>query len=140
MIKILITGCFDLLHNGHIQFIQNASKYGDELYVGVCSDENYLQTKGELPVYNEQERLYMIKSIKYVTDAMINSGTGKADFENVIQAFKPDTLIVNDDGFPEEKEAICKKYNMSLLILPRTNYFDLPSRSTSSIKEYLKKK
>jgi cytidyltransferase-like protein len=139
MTKVLVTGCFDILHNGHIQFIENAAKYGDELYVGVCSDYNYVQTKTRIPIFNEAERLYMIKALKWVKDAAIATGTGKCDFENVVQKFKPDVLIVNNDQDVPEKHELCKKYGISIIVLNREKYHDeLPTRSSFDIKKYIK--
>lgn len=140
MTKVLVTGCFDILHNGHVQFIENAAKYGDELYVGVCSDYNYVQTKNRLPIFNEDERLYLIKSLKWVKDAEICNGSGKCDFENVIKKFKPDVLIVNTDQDVPEKHKLCDEYGISIIVLNREKYHDeLPTRSSFDIKKYISK-
>lgn len=138
--KVLVTGCFDLLHSGHIQFIENASGYGNELYVGICSDYNYLLTKQKNPVYTEQERKYLIEHINCVNGCIINNGSGKADFENVIESINPNILVTNSDGDTDEKRKLCKKYNIEYVVLDRENYYSniLPSRSSTKIKEELK--
>ena len=87
--KVFVSGCYDLLHSGHIAFFKEASKYGD-LYVGLGSDSTIEDLKGRKTINSEYERLYMVKSIKYVEDAFINSGSGIIDFEEEIKKLKPD--------------------------------------------------
>ena len=77
--KVFVSGCYDLLHSGHVEFFRQASQYGD-LYVGIGSDATILAYKNHKTLYPEQERLFMVKSIRYVKDACINQGTGVMDF------------------------------------------------------------
>lgn len=65
MKKVFVSGCYDLLHSGHVEFFRQASQYGD-LYVGIGSDQTILGYKHHKTFYPEQERLFMVKSIKYV--------------------------------------------------------------------------
>jgi len=62
-----------MLHSGHVAFFEEASSLGD-LYVGLGSDQTMALLKGRKPVNTEKERLYMVKSLKYVKNAWINSG------------------------------------------------------------------
>ncbi|MDE6553844.1 MAG: adenylyltransferase/cytidyltransferase family protein, partial [Muribaculaceae bacterium] len=68
--KVLVTGFFDLLNSGHVQFLKEAAEHG-ELYVGVGSDASFEELKGRQPICSEQERLYMVKAVRYVKDAFI---------------------------------------------------------------------
>ena len=79
MKKVFVSGCYDLLHSGHVEFFRQASQYG-ELYVGIGSDSTILEYKHHKTFYPEQERLFMVKSIRYVKDAFINAGSGIMDF------------------------------------------------------------
>jgi cytidyltransferase-like protein len=79
--KVLVSGCFDLLHSGHIAFFEEASSYGD-LYVALGSDQTIFDLKGRIPVNNEAERLYLVKSVVFVKDAFISKGSGILDFVN----------------------------------------------------------
>ena len=63
--KVFVSGCYDLLHSGHVEFFRQAAEYGD-LYVGIGSDATIQGYKHHMPVYCEQERLFMVKSIRYV--------------------------------------------------------------------------
>lgn len=137
MIKVLITGCFDLLHSGHIKFIHNALQYGDELYVGACSDANYRFTKGKDPIYTQEERMFLLENIKGVTKVYLNTGNGKMDFENVIQEVHPNVLVVNTDGDTKEKRDICLLYNIKYIVLDRDVPDNCPERSSTSIKHII---
>ena len=77
--KVFVSGCYDLLHSGHVEFFKQASQFGD-LYVGIGSDATIFQLKARKTICSEAERLYMVKSIRYVKEAYINPGSGMMDF------------------------------------------------------------
>ena len=131
--KVLVSGCYDLLHGGHIAFFKTASAYGN-LYVSVGRDENLLLLKGKKPVFSEEERLYVVKSIKYVYDAFLASGTGMLDFEPDLIRLKPDIFIVNHEGHTIDKETLCKKIGVEYIVLERIPEPGLPARSSSGTK------
>ena len=106
--KVFVSGCYDLLHSGHVEFFKQASQYGD-LYVGIGSDATILEYKKHKTVYSEQERLFMVKAIRYVTDACINTGVGVLDFVPTIDELKPDIFVVNEDGGSDDKRRICNE-------------------------------
>ncbi len=135
--KVLVSGCYDLLHGGHIAFFKSAASYG-KLYVSIGRDENLLLLKGKMPYFSQEERLYIVKSIKYVEDAFLASGSGLLDFEPDIKRIKPDIFVVNRDGHTPEKEALCKKYGIDYKILERVPEPGLPARSSSGTKRELR--
>ncbi|MDO9340803.1 MAG: adenylyltransferase/cytidyltransferase family protein [Bacteroidales bacterium] len=135
--KVLVSGCFDLLHGGHIAFFKTAASYGN-LYVSVGRDDNLLQLKGKNPFFSEEERLYIVKSIKYVSEAFLASGSGMLDFEPDIKRIKPDILIVNKDGHTPDKERLCKKAGVEYVVLERIPEEGLPARSSSGTKKELR--
>jgi cytidyltransferase-like protein len=131
--KVLVSGCYDLLHAGHIAFFKTAAYYG-KLYVSIGRDDNLLLLKGKKPYFSQEERLYIVKSIKYVEDAFLASGTGLLDFEPDIKRIKPDIFIVNRDGHTPDKEALCKKFGIEYVVLERIPEPGLPARSSSGTK------
>jgi len=131
--RVFVSGCYDLLHSGHIAFFKEAASYGD-LYVGLGSDTTIFELKGRSTVNSEQERMYMVKSIRYVTDAWVNKGSGMLDFEQDLRSFMPDVFIVNEDGHSPAKEKLCAELGISYLILRRIPEAGLPVRSTTSIR------
>jgi cytidyltransferase-like protein len=131
--KVLVSGCYDLLHGGHIAFFKTASVYGN-VYVSVGRDENLLLLKGKKPIFSEEERLYVVKSIKYVYDAFLASGTGMLDFEPDLIRLKPDIFIVNQEGHTIDKETLCKKMGVEYIVLERIPEPGQPARSSSGTK------
>jgi len=134
--KVLVSGCYDLLHAGHVTFFETAAQYGD-LYVCIGSDENIERLENHAPKFPQQERLYIVQSIRFVTHARISSGTGMLDFEPDLVEIKPDFFIVNEDGSTEDKRRLCERYHVKYLVLPRTPKAGLPARSSTAIKAEL---
>jgi cytidyltransferase-like protein len=135
--KVLVSGCYDLLHGGHIAFFRTAATYGD-LYVSIGRDENLLLLKGKKPVFSEEERLYIVKSIRYVHDAFLGSGSGLLDFEPDLIRLKPDIFLVNHDGHTSAKENLCRKLGIGYIVLDRIPEPGLPARSSSQTKRDLR--
>ena len=136
--KVFVSGCYDLLHSGHIEFFIQASRYGD-LYVGIGSDETYLEYKHRKPMFPQEERLFMVKSIKYVKDAYINAGSGVIDYVPTLDIVKPDIFVVNAEGGSDEKRRICEERGIQYIELERTPHEGLQARSSSSLKAALGK-
>jgi cytidyltransferase-like protein len=130
---VMVSGCFDLLHGGHIAFLKTAAAYG-KLYVAIGQNNNLLQLKGKTPYFSEKERQYIVGSVKYVHEAFISSGKGMLDFEPDMRRIKPDIFIVNTDGHTPEKENLCRELRVEYIILDRMPEPGLPARSSSGIK------
>lgn len=134
--KVFVSGCYDLLHSGHVEFFRQAAEYGD-LYVGIGSDETILHYKGHKTLYPEQERLFMVKAIRYVKEAYINQGSGILDFVPTLDIVKPDMLVVNTDGASEAKAQLCRERGMEYVVLERTPHEGMEARSSTSLKASL---
>jgi len=132
--KVFVSGCYDLLHSGHVEFFRQASQYGD-LYVGIGSDKTILHYKNHKTVYSEQERLFMVKSIRYVKDAYINAGSGILDFIPTLDIVQPDILVVNSDGGNEDKRRLCEERGMEYIVLERDPHEGLEARSSTALKK-----
>ena len=132
--KVFVSGCYDLLHSGHVEFFRQAAEYGD-LYVGIGSDKTIEGYKHHKTVYSEQERLFMVKSIRYVKDAYINAGSGILDFLPTLDIVKPDILVVNSDGGSEEKRKVCEERGMEYVVLSRDPHEGLAARSSTDLKK-----
>ena len=132
--KVFVSGCYDLLHSGHVEFFRQAAQYGD-LYVGIGSDNTILHYKNHKTVYSEQERLFMVKSIRYVKEAFINAGDGILDFLPTLDIVKPDILIVNSDGGSEAKREVCQQRGIEYVVLERDPHEGLAARSSTELKK-----
>ena len=132
--KVFVSGCYDLLHSGHVEFFRQAAQYGD-LYVGIGSDRTILHYKNHKTVYSEQERLFMVRSIKYVKEAYINAGNGILDFLPTLDIVKPDVLVVNSDGGSEDKRRVCEERGIEYVVLERDPHEGLQARSSTALKK-----
>lgn len=126
-----------MLHSGHVAFFKEASQYGD-LYVGIGSDATILELKSRKTVNSEQERLYMVKAIRYVKDAYINRGSGMMDFVDTVDMVKPDIFVVNEDGGSDTKRQFCEERGIEYVVLQRVPDAGLEARSTTSIRNSVK--
>ena len=132
--KVFVSGCYDLLHSGHVEFFKQAAQYGD-LYVGIGSDKTIAALKGHKTMYSEQERLFMVRAIRYVKEAYINQGEGYLDFLPTLDIVHPDCLVVNEDGDREEKRALCRERGMEYIVLKRIPGEGLAPRSSTDLKQ-----
>jgi cytidyltransferase-like protein len=134
--KIVVTGCYDWVHSGHVRFCEEVSTYGD-LYVIVGHDKNIRLLKGEgHPLLSQDERRYVVGSIKYVKQSLISSGDGWLDADPEIQRLKPDIYAVNEDGDKGGKREYCEKNGIQYLVLKRTPAPGLPRRSSTDLRGF----
>jgi cytidyltransferase-like protein len=134
--KVLVTGCFDWLHSGHVRFFEEAAGYG-ELYVIVGNDANVTHLKGEgHPLFPQDLRRYMAGSIRHVHQALITSGWGWMDAEPEIEKLHPDIYLVNEDGDKPEKRAFCAEHGLEYVVLKRLPKEGLQRRSSTDLRGY----
>ena len=131
--KVVVSGCFDLLHSGHVAFLQEAARLGD-LYVCIGSDETVCQLKGRYPVNSQHERQFMLQALSCVREVRINSGAGLLDFLTELDEIQPDIFFVNEDGHTPAKETLCLERNIQYVVSKRIPAGDLPARSTTSLR------
>lgn len=132
--KVFVSGCFDLIHSGHIEFLKSASEFGD-LYVCIGSDSTIKELKGKYPVNNENERKFIIQSIRYVKKCLVGSGSGFIDFKRELKTVKPSFFVVNQDGDSSVKSTFIKGLDIEYIVLRRTPFKELPERSSSMLKK-----
>ena len=134
--KVVVTGCYDWFHSGHVRFCEEVSTYGD-LYVVVGHDANIRHLKGEgHPLLPQDERRYVVGSIKYVKQVLVSTGDGWLDADPEIQKIKPDIYAVNEDGDKGGKREYCEKHGMQYLVLKRTPAPGLPKRTSTDLRGF----
>ena len=131
--KVFVSGCYDMLHSGHVAFFEEAAQYGD-LYVGIGSDKTIQELKARKTINTDIERLYMVKALRVVKGAWINGGSGLLDFEDDVKQLKPDIFFVNSDGHSTAKERFCKKMGIEYIVSKRIPHKGLPVRSTTALR------
>jgi len=131
---VLASGTFDLLHFGHVKFLEEAKKTGGknaELIVIVARDSTVKKRKGKKPVMPEDQRRSLVESLKVVDEAIL----GFEDFsiDNVIEKIRPDVIAVghDQDGIEREvRKAIAgKKFNVQVAKIGRFGKKELNSSS-----------
>ena len=107
---VFVSGCYDLLHSGHVRFFEEASRLG-YLYVSLGNDKNIEMLKHHKTMFPEKEREYIVQSIRHVEWARVCEGMGDLDWENTLDRVKPDIFFVNEDGVkssePSLSDALC---------------------------------
>ncbi len=134
--KVLVTGCYDWFHSGHVRFFEECSELG-ELYIIVGHDANIKALKGpEHPMFSEQERRYMVQSVRYVKQALISTGNGWLDAEPEIERIKPDIYAVNEDGDKPIKRQYCREHGIEYVVLKRLPKPGLQLRESTKLRGF----
>lgn len=133
---VFTNGCFDILHRGHVAYLEEAASLGDALVVGINSDASIQRLKGPTrPVVPEEDRAEIIAALRCVTFATIFSEDTPLD---LIQAIVPDVLVKGGDYDPEATDG--GSYIVGSDVV-RTNGGEvrvinlIPGRSTTGIIE-----
>ena len=132
--KVFVSGTFDLLHSGHVAFLAEAALHGD-LYVCIGNDECVFGLKGRYPVNSQDERKYLIDSLRSVKECRISRGMGLLDFVDELRDITPDVFVVNEDGAHESKAQLCRELGIEYLVLRRLPHGGLPARSTTALRD-----
>lgn len=123
MKKIVITsGFFNPLHIGHINLIREAKSLGDFLIVIVNNDAQ-VKLKGSMPFMAEQERMEIVRALKYADQVMlaVDEDAFVSETLKVIAKEYPDELIFakggdrNFDNLPESEKEVCKAFNIAVV-------------------------
>ena len=134
--KVVVTGCFDWFHSGHVRFFEEVSQLGD-LFVVVGHDANVKLLKGEgHPLFPQDERRYLVESVRYVKQALVSTGHGWMDAEPEIALIKPDVYAVNEDGDKPEKRAFCETHGIEYVVLKRIPKEGLPARQSTDLRGF----
>jgi cytidyltransferase-like protein len=134
--KVIVTGCYDWFHSGHVRFFEEVSELGD-LYVVAGNDANVRLLKGAgHPLFHQDERRYVVGSVRYVKEALISSGRGWMDAEPEIALIKPDIYAVNDDGDKPEKWQFCREHGLEYVVLKRKPKEGLPQRQSTALRGF----
>jgi FAD synthetase len=132
---VLASGTFDLLHLGHVRFLEEAKKAGgenSELIVIVARDSTVEKRKGVKPVMPEDQRRALVEALKMVDEAIL--GYDEFDISKVIEKIKPDIIAVGYDQDGIEKEVRKAMKEMALKVqIARIGQFGKDDLSSSSI-------
>ena len=128
--RVITFGTFDVFHVGHVNILERARLHGDHLIVGVSSDELNMQKKSRYPIYSQDDRMHILRSLRCVNEVFVEESLElKGEY---IKYYNADILVMGDDwaGKFDEFKSLCE-----VVYLPRT-----PSVSTTEVIEIVKSK
>ena len=130
MVKVLVFGSFDLLHEGHKHFFNEAKKLGNTLYVVVARDSSIKSFKGHESNFNENERVEHIKKLGIVDDVRLGYD---GDKWKVIEEIKPDIIALgyDQDSYTKGLEKGMLDRNLKVKIVRLSSY--MPEKYKSSL-------
>ncbi|MEM1575204.1 MAG: adenylyltransferase/cytidyltransferase family protein [Nitrososphaerota archaeon] len=134
--KVLVSGVFDLIHPGHILFLEKAKKIGgknSKLIVVIARDSTVLKFKGVKPIFNERIRKRIVSSLKPVDVTIL--GFKKFSIEKIVKKIKPDIIVFGYDQIKimKEFERICKEKNWNIKIVRLKKFRSGQINSSSQI-------
>ncbi len=132
---VLAFGTFDILHVGHIKYLESAKKHGSRLGVVIARDSSIIRFKNREPVINEKDRLKIIKSLKVVDFAVLGNEIKNArDKYKIIKKFMPDVVVFGYDQKVnlEDLRSWLKQNKINIKII-RIRYGHIPEKYKSSI-------
>jgi len=138
MKKVFVSGCYDILHAGHLQFFEEARALGDYLIVSFASAEVLWHHKRRKPSIPDDHKQVLLQGLRMIDEVVITGGHKEGlDFEEDFLRIRPDFLIVTeDDQFGDIKRELCQQVGAQYTVLPKT-----PPRfepvSTSSIVRWV---
>ena len=109
---VLVGGCFDILHYGHICFLKEAKKLGNYLIVALESDANTRKLKGPTrPIHNQKQRREILESLNFIDQVIELPDVMKdGDYSRLVEVLSPDILAVTKgDPMIEKKATHAKK-------------------------------
>jgi cytidyltransferase-like protein len=134
--RVIVSGCYDWFHSGHVRFFEEVSALGD-LYVVVGHDANIRLLKGQgHPLFPQQERRYLVQAVRYVKQALVSTGHGWLDAQPEIERVRPHIYAVNEDGDRPEKREYCQAQGIEYRVLKRLPKEGLPRRVSTDLRGF----
>ena len=139
MRTVFVSGCYDILHAGHLQFFSEARALGDRLVVSFASDAVLLAHKQRASSLPEEHKKVLIESLRMVDEVVIGRGHELGlDFKEDFLRLRPAFLAVTeDDKYADAKRALCAQVGARYVVLPKTPPRFKPV-STSSIVRHIR--
>ncbi|MEK7577393.1 MAG: adenylyltransferase/cytidyltransferase family protein [Patescibacteria group bacterium] len=135
MKKVLVGGCFDLLHFGHISFLKNARALGDHLIVALESDENVRHMKGaSRPIHSQEQRNQMLEALSCVSEViMLPPMKSDADYAALVSKVHPNIIAITEgDAVENKKRTHAKSVGANFVVIPKIH-----TLSTSQLAKLL---
>ncbi len=138
MPSVFVSGCYDILHAGHLQFFEEAKALGDQLIVSFASAEVLWHHKRRKPSIPDEHKLELLRNLRMIDEVVIGHGLEEGiDFREHFHRLRPDILAVTeDDKYTPLKKQLCAETGARYVVLPKTPPKFEPV-STSSIVRWV---
>lgn len=132
--SVLVGGCFDVLHYGHLRFLQQARLLGDDLYIALEPDKSIYTKKQRYAFHSQQQRAEILEALDIVTAVIkLPRLTDDAEYMNLVYAVKPDVIaITKGDPYGHEKGKQCSRVGAEIVEIP----FEEGFSTTELLKTY----
>lgn len=140
---VLASGVFDLLHLGHVKFLEEAKKAGGkdaELLVIIARDSTVEKNKGRKPIMPENQRRALVESLKVVDEAVL--GFEEFDIGDVIERIKPDVIALGYDqaGMEKRVQEYVDKHKLNVAVIRIGKFEEDALNSSSKIRQKIVEK
>lgn len=135
MKKVLVGGCFDLLHYGHVRFLEEAKKLGDTLIVALESDENVRKMKGDgRPIHSQKQRGAMLEALTCVDEVIsLPPMNTHQEYYDLVTKVHPQIIAITEgDPLEKNKREQAVIAGAQLVVIPK-----VPTPSTSQLAKLL---
>jgi len=140
---VLASGVFDLLHLGHVKFLEEAKRAGGEdskLIVVVARDSTVQRMKGVKPIISEENRRALVEALKVVDEAIL--GFEEMDMGKVLESVKPDVVAVgyDQDGIEAEVKRVIEERALPIEVVKIGKFLNEDIDSSTNIKRKIVEK
>lgn len=132
---VLVGGCFDLLHYGHIRFLEEAKKLGDHLVVALESDENVRRMKGDSrPIHTQVQRKAMLEALSCIDEVLaLPPMNSHLEYYDLVTRVHPQIIAITEgDSKESNKREQAEQIGATLVVIPK-----VPTPSTSQLAKLL---
>ncbi len=139
MTRVFVSGCYDILHAGHVQFFTEARALGNHLTVCFASSEVLWLHKRRRSSLPDEHKRELIRALQMVDDVVVGHGIEEGiDFREHFLRLKPDILAVTeDDKYAPLKRALCAEVGAKYVVMPKTPP-QFPPLSTTQIVRFIR--
>ena len=136
MRRILVSGCYDILHAGHVQFLEDAKRLGDSLIVCIPSDRVIRKLKGRHPALPQDNRVVLMYGLRPVDVVVV--GDSEDPVMNFVDCLQPGMILVStdDDAHADRKREYCESIGAEYIQIHKTKVLCTPT-STTEIRSRL---
>ena len=139
MTRVFVSGCYDIIHGGHIVFFHQARAFGDHLTVCFASDEVYRAWKGREPALPEDSRRAILEELRCV-DLVIMTEMAEPiwmDFAHIAYGAANILVVTEDDAHGDKKRCWCVRHGIRFVQVPKQSRY--ARVSTTEIRERIAK-